>query len=331
MVHRTQQFFSRRLMIGGTAAYTATARSLEARGAKLPVQVNAPSFHRFRLGAFHLTVVSDGVIVTGDPKKTFVGAPAEQIASTLFASFLPTDRVVFDENVLVVDTGSKVILFDTGSGALQAYGPGAGRLLANLETAGIRAADVDAVVLSHGHADHVCGLVVQGRITFENAQFYINQVDHDFWLDPERAATPLKLFHEQALLNLVPVRDRLTFIKDGAEFLPGVQALPAPGHTPGHTVFMISSGGETLAYLADLARHHILDLEAPGLEFIGDIDPGLCVQTRTRMLDMVAANRIPILSYHFPFPGVGHVAKWGDRHRFYPSDLQQAADPSGRP
>ena len=330
MVHQGQQFLSRRFMIGATAASAMHAGPPEVRAAELPVQADAPPFHRLRLGAFRLTVVSDGVIVTGDPKKTFVGAPSEQIASTLSASFLPTDRVVLDENVLVVDTGSKVILFDTGSGSLQAYGPGAGRLFATLEAAGIRPADVDAVVLSHGHSDHVCGLVVQGRIMFENAQFYINQVDHDFWLDPARAATPLNLFHQQALLNLVPVRDRLTFIKDGDEFLPGIQALPAPGHTPGHTIFMISSEGETLAYLADLARHHILDLEVPKLQFIGDIDPGLCVQTRTRMLDMVAASRIPILSYHFPFPGIGHMAKWGDRYRFYPSDLSQPADATGR-
>ena len=169
--------------------------------------------------------------------------------------------------------------------------------------------------------DHICGLVIDGRLMFENARYYINQVDHDFWLDPAISSTGLKIFYDQAVINLKPIRDRITFIRDGEEFLPGITAILAPGHTPGHMIFMISSAGKTLALITDLARHHILNVETPRLEFVGDIDPMLCVQTRLKLFDMLVQNKLPILSYHYPFPGVGHLAKQGDTYRFYPAGI----------
>ena len=309
---------SRRQVIGGAAAAGLLASAPSSRAA-MPLQHNAaPAYYRFPLGDAEITVVSDGIVISGDPKKTFK-APPEDVTSLLSRSFLATDKVVFDENALVVNTGGKLVLFDTGMGRLKAFGKDAGKLFANLAAAGIDPAGIDAVVLTHGHADHICGVMIQDRLMFPNAQFYINQVDHDFWLDPGLANTGLKIFHDQALLNLKPIRDRITFIKDGEEFLPGIQAILAPGHTPGHMMFMITSAGKKLACLADLARHHILNVETPRWEFVGDIDPKLCVDTRIKLFDMVIQENIPVISYHYPFPGVGNLAKWGDRYRYYPA------------
>ena len=111
------------------------------------------------------------------------------------------------------------------------------------------------------------------------------------------------------------------FIKDGQEFLPGIQSILAPGHTVGHTIFMISSGGKQLCYIGDLTHHPVLLMEKPLTEFAYDTDPKQSAQTRVKMLNMLAANRIPILAYHFAWPGIGHVAKQGDGFRYYPEPM----------
>ena len=131
-----------------------------------------------------------------------------------------------------------------------------------------------------------------------------------------------KVFLDTARKNLTPVRDRIHFIKEGEEFLPGIQAIFAPGHTVGHTIFMINSGGKSLCYIGDLAHHPVLLLEKPLTEFMYDTDPKQSAQTRVKMLNMLAANRIPLLAYHFAWPGIGHVAKQGDGFRYYPSNME---------
>ncbi|QIG97671.1 MBL fold metallo-hydrolase [Bradyrhizobium sp. 6(2017)] len=316
---------SRRTVLGSaaTAVLASTFDSAPAQALAPLSKAAGPFFQKFRLGEIVITVVSDGLIFGGDPKKTFTGATPEEISTLLSGSFLETSKLAFDENVVLVNTGSKLVLFDTGSGPVKDFGPDAGKLFENLKAAGVNPADIDAVVLTHGHADHICGVVRDGRIMFDNAHFYINQVEYDFWLDPAKAGTPLKLFHQQAVLNLLPIRDRLSFIRDGQEVVPGVQAILAPGHTPGQMAFMITSGAKSLALIADVARHHILNVETPRLEFVGDIDPRQCVDTRIRLFEMLIQNRTPLLSYHYPFPGVGHLAKWGDRYRYYPAGLLQ--------
>src|SRR5215207_1941243 len=118
-----------------------------------------------------------------------------------------------------------------------------------------------------------------------------------------------KVFLDTARKNLTPNRDRIHFIKDGEEFLPGVQAILAPGHTVGHTIFMITSGGNSLCYVGDLAHHPVLLLEKPLTEFMDDTDPKQSAQTRVKMLGMLAEKKIPLLAYHFAWPGIGHVAK----------------------
>ena len=131
----------------------------------------------------------------------------------------------------------------------------------------------------------------------------------------------MKGFIEGARKNLLPNRDRLIFFKDGQEFLPGIQAMSAPGHTVGHSVFMITSDGKTMAAIGDLTHHHVLLLEKPRIEFAFDTDPKQSANSRVKVLDMLAAQRIPLIAYHFPWPGIGNVAKNGEGFRFYPSQM----------
>src|SRR4051794_13018830 len=207
-------------------------------------------------------------------------------------------------------------------GSLKLFGPTTGKLMSTLKQAGIDPKDVVAVVMSHAHIDHCGGCVADdGSRNFPNAQYYITQADYDFWTDETKVPPAFKVFLDTARKNLTPNRDRIHFIKDGEEFLPGIQAILAPGHTVGHTIFMINSGGKSLCYIGDLAHHPVLLLEKPLTEFMYDTDPKQSAQSRVKMLTMLAANRIPLLAYHFAWPGVGHVAKQGDGFRYYPEPM----------
>jgi glyoxylase-like metal-dependent hydrolase (beta-lactamase superfamily II) len=274
-------------------------------------------FHRFNLGSAEVTVVSDGPLPLGDPSGTFVGVPKEEVKKMLTDNFLSPDNVVLEQNSPIVNMGDKLVLFDTGMGTSKQFGPTTGRQQKSLAEAGIKPEDIDAVVLSHAHIDHIGGIVdASDKPLFPNAQFYIAQNDFDYWTDEGKLGSPLKDFVIHARKNLLPVRDRLVFFKDGQEFLPGVQAMAAPGHTVGHHMFMITSEGKSFAFLGDLTHHQILLLEKPLMQFSYDTDPNQAAQTRVKMLDMLAANKIAVMSYHFPWPGYGHVVKNGDGFRY---------------
>jgi glyoxylase-like metal-dependent hydrolase (beta-lactamase superfamily II) len=290
-------------MIGGGSAL-----------ASAPKLGTEPSyFYRFNLGDAEVTVVSDGPLPLGPPKGTFVGAPDEEIRKMLTDNFLSPDNVVLEQNSPIVNMGDKLVLFDTGMGTSKAFGPTTGRQQKSMAEAGIKPEDIDAVVFSHAHVDHIGGVVDDsGKVLFPNAQFYIAQSDFDYWTDEGKMGSPLKDFIIHARKNLLPVRDRLSFYKDGQEFLPGIQAMAAPGHTVGHHIFLITSEGKSFAFLGDLTHHQILLMEKPRMQFSYDTDPNQAAESRVKMLGMLAANQIPVMSYHYPWPGYGHVVKNGD-------------------
>ena len=304
----------------GLGATTMLGGSALARAPKVGTQ--SPYFYRFNVGDAEVTVVSDGPLPLGPPKGTFTGASDDEIKKMLSDNFLPTDNIVLEQNSPIVNTGDKLVLFDTGMGTAKNFGPATGRQQKSMAEAGIKPEDIDAVVFTHAHIDHIGGVVdASGKVLFPNAQFYIAQSDFDFWTDEGKAGGPMKDFIVHARKNLMPVRDRLIFYKDGQEVLPGIQAMAAPGHTVGHTMFMISSGGKSFAFLGDLTHHQILLMEKPRMEFSYDTDPKQAANSRVRMLDMLAANKIAVLSYHYPWPGLGHVVKTGEGFHYIPEPM----------
>jgi glyoxylase-like metal-dependent hydrolase (beta-lactamase superfamily II) len=291
--------------------------------AKAPKQGTEPGyFYRFGLGDAEVTVVSDGPLPLGPPKGTFIGVPDDEVKKMLSDNFLSPDNVVLEQNSPIVNVGDKLILFDTGMGTAKNFGPTTGRQQKSMQEAGIKPEDIDAVVFSHAHIDHIGGVVdSSGKVLFPNAQYYIAQSDLDFWTDEGKAGGALKDFIVHARKNLLPVRDRLVFFKDGQEFLPGVQAIAAPGHTVGHTIFMVTSNGKSFAYLADLTHHPILLLEKPRMQFSYDTDPAQAAATRVKLLDMIAANKVPVMAYHYAWPGLGHIAKTAEGFHYYPEAM----------
>jgi glyoxylase-like metal-dependent hydrolase (beta-lactamase superfamily II) len=311
---------SRRALLSGAAALTATSAFAKAPMTNKPT----PGFHRFKVGAFEVTVISDGPLVMGPPNgETFKGLSKEDLTQDLARNHLPTASVELDQNTLVVNTGKQLVLFDTGTGAgSKAFGPYSGRLIANLRTAGIHPAAIDGVILTHAHADHCFGLMTEkGARNFQNAKIYMAQTEFDFWTDEAKAGLNdmMKMMVIGARKNLLPNRDRMVFVKDGDEVVSGIMAISTPGHTVGHTSYGIQSQGQKLINIGDVAHHHIVSLEKPKLPFAFDTDGAQGVATRLKMWDMLAAERIPMVAYHFPFPGIGYVGKQGDAYRYFPA------------
>lgn len=319
---------SRRRLLAGAAAVAAsgaiTSGLTTPASARAPLlDTQAPGFYRFKLGSFQATVVSDGPLPIGPASRTFRGLPEPELNKMLADNFLPSDNVVLDQNALVVNTGDKLVLIDTGMLSVQRPNTKTGRLLISLKEAGINPADIDAIVLTHPHIDHSGGIMSPDGKTrnFPNAQIYTSEGDFNFWTDEKRFGTPAEGSARTAIKNLLPNKDRLVFFKDGQEILPGITAMRTPGHTMEHTVMMISSGGKTMCNIGDVAHHPIL-FQNPKIEVGFDTDPKMGVASRVKLFDMLASDKIPLLVFHMAWPGIGNLAKAGDGFRYVPVPMQ---------
>ena len=281
-------------------------------------QTTAHEPHRFRIGTFEATVVSDGVIPITDAIVAST-PPRQEIDRVLGGAGIEGDEVPPDVNVLALDTGDDgLVLVDAGAGAAVPF-PGGGRLLAALAAAGIRPGDVGTVVLTHAHADHIGGLMDgNGDAAFPNARYLISKREWEFW-SSEPPLLELAVAEEfrgwlRSTPNaiLAPLKDRLELFEFGDEVLPRVTALEASGHTPGHAALEIRSEGERLLHLADAAIHHEIHLRHTDWFGFGDNWPARTVPTRRELLGRAVSGGVLTMAYHFPFPGIGHVHEDGE-------------------
>ncbi len=308
----------RSVLIGGLAVATSAATAGVAH-ARMPMSTtNVPYFYRFPIGKFQATIVSDGPLALGEPSATFKGITKDEVQKALSENFLAPDNVILEQNVMVLNTGAKLVLFDSGMGISKAFGNTTGRLMRSLTQAGIDPARIDDVIFTHAHIDHIGGIVGKGgKRLFPNATLHLTKADYDFWTDESKLSGDLKAFVVHARTNLLPYKGRIKFVEDGKDVVPGVQAMAAPGHTIGHTIYIIKSEAASFAFIGDTTHHQILLTERPKTEFAYDTDPKQAVQSRLKVFDMLSKDKIPFVAYHFPWPGVGHIAKQGEGFRYF--------------
>jgi glyoxylase-like metal-dependent hydrolase (beta-lactamase superfamily II) len=269
--------------------------------------------HRFRIGDMEATVVSDGPLVLPRAARIFKGPTEQAIDKHLSAARQPTDAVRVEQNCLLLTTNGKRVLFDNGMGSEKLFGPDSGQLLDNMAEAGMWPASIDALVLTHAHSDHCWGTMRDdGTPNFPNATIYISQAEMDYW-----QSNPPGERRERSIAgvrkHLLPLRDRMRFIRDEEEFLPGVQALQTPGHTPGHMAFLFAGGW---CLTGDVAFHDPLSYAFPEAQSAYDVDPQEGVATRRRLLDRLVRERLRVIGYHHPWPGLGRVERVGEAYRF---------------
>ncbi len=265
----------------------------------------------FQIGEIRCTPISDGGFPF--PAALFLSNMSnEERAQVLSAHNLPSDQIVCPYTCLLIRTPRNTLLLDTGGGNIV---PGGGKLLQNLESAGARASDIDTVILTHAHPDHISGILsAEGKPAFPNAHFVMWKSEWDFWtaenidLSASQLPDELKtsLLIAAARRFLPPIQNQIELIERETEIVPGVHLVPAQGHTPGHTAVLIISGDGSLLHVAD-AVFHPIHLENPAWQTAFDLQHDEAARTRRQLLDRAAADQTRVMAYHFPFPGLGHV------------------------
>ena len=294
--------------------------------------MEAGSF-RFEIGEFECVSVSDGAL-NYPPESFFANVPLERVEKALRERNLPTAQIMTPYTCLFIDTGEHRVMVDTGAGELGAHAaqmfPGldhstsaTGLLLENLRTAGIEPSEIDTVIITHAHPDHVGGMLdEEERLVFSDARYFISQNEWDFWNSDDAMAKAPTFMVDTARRNLDPLEDRLTFVDDTSEIVPGVRSVATFGHTPGHMALSIVSGGKRLLHVSDAVLYP-LHLEHPEWTPVFDMLPEQASASKHRIFDLAADENALVFAHHFPpFPNLGHVRKQEQGWRWQPINTQ---------
>jgi glyoxylase-like metal-dependent hydrolase (beta-lactamase superfamily II) len=288
-----------------------------------------PTIYRFKLGGFEVATIMDSKAMRSGLTPAFGGeAGAAEIKALAAANRIDADRYEHPFTPILVNTGKELVLFDTGNGSLrdeheQLKGRlPAGNLVARMGEAGYRPEDVDVVVLTHGHPDHIGGLTKAGEPVFANARYVIGAAEFDFWNKGENVRDARKFNRVLYMKIVAPLANRATFIKPGDEVVPGIRAIDAFGHSPGLMAFSIESEGRGMINWADTCNHYVVAIQRPDLHLDVDDDKDKAAATRKRILDRVASDGTLVAGFHMPFPGLGYVERAGASYRWLPQSYQ---------
>jgi glyoxylase-like metal-dependent hydrolase (beta-lactamase superfamily II) len=288
-----------------------------------------PRIYRFKLGAFEVTTILDSFALREGLHPMFgADQTVEAVQELARANRLNATRYEHPFVPTLVDTGRELILFDTGNGGLsreiEAFRGRLppGELVSLLPLAGYRAEDVDIVVITHGHPDHIGGLVDGGAPVFPNARYVFGAAEFDFWKRGENVREARKGNRELFVKRAIPFGEKATFVKPGDDVITGIRAVDAAGHSPGLMAYHLESNGQRLLIWADVTIHYVLSLQRPDWQVDVDDEKDQAVATRHRILDMVASEKIWASGHHMPFPSVGFVEKGPGGFRWVPASYQ---------
>ncbi|MDQ0074057.1 glyoxylase-like metal-dependent hydrolase (beta-lactamase superfamily II) [Variovorax boronicumulans] len=303
------------LMLSFTAVHAAAPQ----------IKTQAPGFYRMMLGDFEVTALFDGTIDL-EVKKLLTNTTQAQVGKLLDRSF-KKELVPTSVNSYLINTGSKLVLIDTGAGSL--FGPTLGNLRNNLLASGYKPEQVDDVFITHMHGDHVGGLIVDGKLAFPNATIHAGQEDADFWLSKanlEKASPEMKSFFQGAQASLNPYVEAGKFkplTGGAADLVPGIKAVAAHGHTPGHNTYVVESKGQKLVLWGDLMHVASVQFVQPQVTISFDVDSKTAAAERKKAYADAAKGRYLVAGAHLPFPGLGRIRAEGSGYAWVPVDYQQ--------
>lgn len=307
--------------VAGAAASSGFVQPVFADGhATVPTR---PIANRFTVGACEVTTMFDGAVQLPGPHPIFgQNVAAADVQALAKANFLPGDKMEIGFTPTIVKAGENTILFDTGNGGSTGRRPNAGNLVANMKLIGINPEDVTHIVITHMHPDHIGGMMEDGAPTFPNAVYVTGATEYDFWSPEERLTGGTERVAKLVASNVKPLAEKFSFVKPGDTIVPGITALDAAGHTPGHMGFHIEDGGERLVLIGDAANHYVVSLQRPDWHVRFDMDKERAVATRKSLLGMIASDKIPFVGYHMPFPAVGYLEAKDAGYRYEAATYQ---------
>lgn len=291
-------------------ATTALPLSALAAPSQQQQQTQVPGYYRYAVGDFTVTAVYDGFVnISPTLLKGIEAKDAEALFQRMF-QVTGKDGVQTAVNAFLVDNGKDLVLID--SGAASCFGPTTGNMLNNIRAAGYAPEAVKTVLLTHMHPDHICGLVAEGKAVFPNATVMASQGESDFWLSAQAmAAAPEahRASFKTAQDAIAPYAAKNAFrtFNNGDTILPGIDAVPTPGHTPGHTSLMLHSGQDKMLIWGDIVHSHSVQFARPEVAIEYDSDSQKAVETRKAVFAEAAKGKWLIGGAHLPFPGIGHV------------------------
>ena len=322
--------FTRRFALGAAAAVVAAPllRSVRAEAAAPPVAKQAPGVYRYKVGDIEVTVVTDGLRTIPLPDTFVRNAPKDQVNAALQAAFFEKDKLPIYFNPVVINTGSKLVAIDSGNGAgaFEQSKGATGQYHANLAAAGIDAKNIDVVAISHFHSDHIGGLVTaDGKPAFANADVMVPAPEWAYWMDEgnmSRAPDPMKPAFQNVRRIFSALGSKVSQYEPGKDIVPGIQSLATPGHTPGHTSHVVTSGSQSVVIQADVTNLPALFVRNPGWHAVFDMDGAKAEESRRKLYDRIVADRLIVQGYHYTFPAAAYVEKDGTGYRANPIPWQ---------